>query len=257
LITMRAALGVLVNSTTTSNRAGYTESQLTLGDLIQVGETAEASLNVENPNQRLRNFLSARYFTTGAELGDLKKVEDQVVLDNTYELLAFRQWLSQAPSWILPSPFVRSRLETEFERSPGVPYHHLQWTGSAGFTWDLVKPFTVFLGYAATRELLDDAARFQHGLTVSYLLDSWVLYRQGPRKIELVSRFDGTFAGLESTPWFRGLGSTALNLTLIGPLHLNVRYDFFVFRRSGELWGYSHVASLGLSVEMQHVRQAH
>lgn len=255
LWTLAATAGLYAQHVATWNRAAYEESQLTRSDLLQVSGNVEARADLTTVQHALRNLASVRYGKSGAGWSHLSEVEDLAVLEDTYEGLWFPRLFSDAPSWALPSPYVRSRLEGETDVAAAAPYRHLQWTGSGGVNWQLTGALAVYVGYAASREVLDPAGRFAHGVGFGYALTPWELRREGAHKVQLTSRFDATWAGFGATPFFRGLGSTSLDVTLLGPLSLSLRYDLFLYQRGDAAVGYNHGASVGLKVEALEVIQ--
>jgi hypothetical protein len=251
--TFRGATVLGLDHAMTSNPDAYQESQLSKGDLVQLGAQIELSAGMETLHHRLKNYLAGRYKKSGSDWDAIEEVEDQVVLENTYEWTGFRRLLSNQPAVWLPSPYLRSRLETELEARADADHHHLQWTGSSGANWQLFEELSAYVGYASSRELLDDRASFAHGLSFGYVLEPWTVTRSGGRDIELTSRFDATYAGLEDKPRVRGVGNVALSVPILGPLSLSARYDVFLFQRQGEGLAYYHTTSLGLKVDMRNV----
>ena len=253
--TFRGATVLGLDHAMTRNPDEYEESQLSKGDLVQLGAQVELSAAMETIHHRLKNYLSGRYKKSGSGWAAIKEVEDQLVLENTYEWTGFRRLLSSKPAIWLPSPYLRSRLETELEAHADADFHHLQWTGSSGANWQLFEELSAYVGYATSRELLDDDGAFARGLSFGYVLEPWTIARSGGRDIELTSRFDVSYAGLEDTPRVRGLGNLALSVPILGPLSLSARYDVFFFQRSGEGLAYYHTTSLGLKVDIRNVLQ--
>ena len=223
--------------------------------MIQFRGQVEVHADVETLQHRVRNLLSARYKTNGIDASQLKEVEDQVVLENSYSWSGFARLWSDKPSAWLPSPFVKSRLETEFERAPEAAYRHLQWTGSLGWTWSLFDTLSAYLGYAATREVLDDEGAFHYGFSAGYELQPWALFRAGRFAVELSSRFDLTYTELSETPLLRGYGFAALAVPILGPLALSARHDLFLLQRSGQALAASQTSSLGLSLDLRNIFQ--
>jgi hypothetical protein len=252
---LSATAGLYGQHVSTWNPAAYDQAQLTRSDLLQVSGSVEAHADMTTLSHAWKNLALLRYGKSGTNWSALSRIDDLAVLENTYEGRWFPRLIQDPPSWWLPSPFVRSRLEGEMDPSRSEPYRHLQWTGSGGWNWQLAIPLSVYLGYAASRELLEPHGRFAHGLSFGYALTPWTLSSEGARKVQLTSRFDGTWAGLGGTPYFRGLGSTSLDVTLLGPLSLSLRYDLFTYREGGGAFGYNHAASVGLKVEALDVVQ--
>jgi|GEM_PF-3475726 len=255
LWTLGATAGLYGQHVATWNSAGYDESQLTRSDLVQVSGNVELQAHVTTITHALRNLASVRYGKSGGGWHSLSEIEDLAVLEDTYEGLWFPRLFSDAPSWAVPSPYVRSRLEGEMDVAASAPYRHLQWTGSGGLTWQITAPLSVYIGYAASRELLDPEGRFAHGISFGYALTPWELRREGAHRVALTSRFDGTWAGFGAEPFFRGIGTTSLDVTLLGPLSLSVRYDLFLYQTGDAAVGYNHGASVGLKVEALDVIQ--
>ena len=239
----------------TWNSPAYDQAQLTRSDLLQLSGAVEAHADMTTLQHAFRNLASVRYGKSGTGWHGLSKIEDLAVLEDTYEGLWFPRLLQETPRWYLPSPFVRSRLEGEMDPDAAAPYRHLQWTGSGGLNWQLTIPLSVYLGYAASREVLDPHGRFAHGLSFGYALAPWEITREGSRKVQLTSRLDGAWAGFGGTPYFRALGSTTLDVTLLGPLSLSLRYDLFLYREDARAFGVNHAASVGLKVEALDVIQ--
>ena len=255
LWTLSASVGLYGQHVNTWNDARYDQSQLTRSDLLQVSGFAELHADLSTLEHAFRNLASVRYGKSGAGWHSLAEIEDLAVLEDTYEGLWFPRLLQETPGWYLPRPFVRSRLESEMDVADAAPYRHLQWTGSGGLNWQLAIPLSVYLGYAASRELLDPHGRFAHGLSLGYALEPFELSREGARRVQLTSRFDGTWAGFGDQPYFRGLGTTSLDVTLLGPLSLSLRYDLFLYGEQGHDVAYNHGMSVGLKVEALDVIQ--
>lgn len=264
LLVGRVDVGLNWFNSSVANPQIYSYLQLTLPQMRHVMGTFAGQFEVRHVFNELDVQLRSSYGYAWYPMPDgttySTKTVDLIAGSLVYAYSGLRAVFPGAPSYLLPDPYVRAFLESEFSR-PAVTetrprtWHHAELTATAGPQWVITDQLKVRVGVGGRRELRADPNSqnpdevavsawrfvFNTGLTLTPL----VLFPVGELNATLEGMLDYT-AGLNYDHQVRG--NTALSIPLLPLLYATAGVTLFAGERISRGWGTSYVTTFGLAV---------
>ncbi|MCX7808437.1 MAG: hypothetical protein N2515_07495, partial [Deltaproteobacteria bacterium] len=237
-----------------SNRAGYRAAQLNRSSTVAMGVEVNIRLDVSAPQWTWENLGIFRYRTQWTERrstmemrtpGSFDEAVDQVQLRSTASYRGLRPD-PNAPSSLLPDPYLELFAETELTQPSTRSYHFFLFRPTIGARFPFTPELELKLQLGIESQLLDPSQEVEAGGGVMLSLRPWDWLRAGERFVKLQGLFDFFFADPGDTNRWQLRGSIDLSLDLAGPLAITSGFRIYAEQRQGMDVGIATDDTIGL-----------
>ena len=248
-----------------SNTPNYTDTQLARAQQTSFKGDALGVVQLRHPIHEADGRLELKYGwarTAPAGMAALSaETADLITAIALYAFKGLRDW-RRVPRPLVPDPYVRVWLESEFTRPDQTPtqtraYHHLQLTNTAGAQLTLFPKLRVRGGAGARKELLAAGAdgRWRSVIEAGAVLDPTAIATWRSLAVRLEGSADYNFVDPAGTREHQLRGTAKLSLPLIPHLFITAGMDVFATQRQRQGWGASYDTTVGLRVHFDAAHQ--
>lgn len=230
------------------NAALYDETQLARSTFTGITGDGQVHLGVSTRDHSCTDFTKVQYAMARTDDAELDETQDLITEEITYSWTRLRNRYGKERPYI-PSPVVKTKLETEFSKAEEVDYQHMEWTGLAGIQWLFGTKANVGMGYGIRRELLDPCDTIHKGVEFYYEINSLTVHTWNSKNnIVLDSRFALFWSDWGTDNIIKGLGSTKLSLSILPQLAFSAGFDIFLYDEAQGALAWSIDTTLALTL---------